>query len=524
MGKNSFFYYYRIQNKRMKRDKIYLSLKSFIDLFTERDRKLILNTLLYILNLSTVFLVIFQTLLYFTISILLGNAISIYLNGLLSLIFALFLFFSKYKNDKIEYLKKELSLLIQHSLKYPNKTLVKLIMYDAYINILIACILPYSLAVIAVVLLTKSSLNFLVLGLLFCCLNSFISIMCVHFKVANTASKKIIYFLLPILCVLIIPFVYILRFIDFKLLKVPNIYNNFLNYNLLNKVPVDSIYLLLLTLILTGCVAVYQFVFLRSSNYIRNILVPFQKVVNIVDYKFYKYLYHTYQFLIVRAFLSKNKLLNLKIWSILLSLVVVLLYPLLTSYFDVVVVINILLFCYTPSIIMFVISIMLYDELLIRKNIYTNYYLIKKYNIKKNFIKQTSSVVLLTIAFYLILPQIIFLILYQPINPFIGIISYIITCLVLIHILIMRMYEVDKYTIEQILILESTTLTSKSVENMLIFGIPIIYAIPFIVVYFTNSLNIYILFIPYTLFICIYYGIKYTLLSGRKSVSYVKNT
>ncbi|RFA33135.1 hypothetical protein CAI16_15675 [Virgibacillus dokdonensis] len=490
-----------------------------MDLFTNSDKKIIVDVLLFLYKVSSVFLVIFQLFLFLAISFLMDSVVSIYITGLICLAFSLIAFFSKYKYDKLEQLKKELSFITQHSLKNPSKKLIQVVFYDAYINILMSSVLPYVLSVMLVVFITSSSPLYLVIGIAFAGVNAVICMLLIQLKASNL-QKNINLFLTIVLSLLLLPLFHLKKFIEFENLDFSKITSNYLNYSEL--FPLISIIVMFIPLMLLFGLLYYQYILVTQTKFIRNIFVPADYDIQQIEVRKTNLLYRPLEILVLRAFHTKNKITVLKVWSVFLSLLVLLAYPILSRYEEAVPAVHILIFCYTPALMLAVNSVLLYDELLIRRNIYTNYYLIKKFNRKNEFVKQTVFVALLRLSIFLILPQILFLIIYQPVNILYGIVCYSIICIILLHLFVMRMYGMGKYTIEQILILESTTLTSRAAEDMLLIGLPIISAIPIIVINAINGINILFYMFIYIFILCFYYLIKYVVFYLKKGDVHVK--
>lgn len=516
--KSTYVRIHRLMNERMMEERVFISLKKFLALFLKNDQKSIVNTIIRLHKFSSTFIFSIQTLLFFSICVVYANPKSVFIGGLFSVLITFYTIFNKYKLDRIEFLKTEFTLLIRIKNKNKKRFIIKVTSYDIVKNVLLISTIPYFLAIVLLVIFFNAPMELLSIPLLFFLFNYFLSLIIVNFKIAKTPKYKIRLLMIPIYFVILFVILSLYYTFDLSILINLNMLDNISNYqNLENIFNAEFQILLVAVLSLVIYIIVYTVRFLSSMYYLRNITLR-SEIDQALNNTFRLSTINTkiYQRLIMRAFYTHNRLSSVKIGSLCLSLVIILLHPLLSEYPNVIAATHIFLFSYTPSLLLLIYTILLYDELISKKNIYTTYYLQKKYNCKKRLTDITLATVILKTSYFTILPQVVFLIVYRPINPLIGIICYVILYFSIAKILIFRIYDIEKYTIDQITLIDSKTLTAKWIEDTLVIGLPIIYAMPMVILHIIKGFDIYWSVIPYTIYVAIIYLLKQFLFSYNK--------
>lgn len=502
MMNRGYFQYAKLISKRRSKDTLLLMYKRFLGIFLESDREKIM----YFLLVSSKVLVVVPILFFLLFYTLAGSVYSsqvvagVVFSGIVSIIHSLFSIHSKYGEALILEMKKELEFILRLLPKGMDGFFtIRKISMELLTSTLIFSIFPYGLSIILLFIFVNQSILVLVSGVIFMLLNYILAFALLMAKMTKIYVQSVKWFLIVFTTVSL---AILVNTIDQKRLfpfHITNLFDYFLN----NSQPVIGINIYLLWGI--------ALIALTISWYFIYALFKKKKVVSALILTKEDGLHRifkkkvVYQRLILRVFHAKNKLLYIKIGSILASVLIVLCYPVFSQNENIPLIIIILFFCYSPSIFNLLITHFLYDEILQKNFTNTTYYLLRKFQCKKYLYKQT---IMATISqlFIMLLPFITLVLIYRSISPVLAIVSYFLVFMIIVTILVTRIYGLGKFTIEEVKMVEPAILTSKSTENFILFGIPIIYAIPMVslTIAQSNLMYAYISTISYVALLLVY--------------------
>ncbi|KRD87911.1 hypothetical protein ASE51_26370 [Bacillus sp. Root147] len=518
MKRANYFKYSKLISNRRSKDNIYLVYKSILDLFLEEDRIKIVNFLLYSSKILIIVPLFFFTVFYTFLGSLYSSKVleGIFFSGLICLIHTFISLYSKYGYNRVLMLKKDFKFVLRIILKgKENAFIIKKINYELFTNVLIYSIFPYFLSILITFLFINHSLWILLVGVLLISLNYMWSVCLLIIKMIE------IYENIVKLLLITTTSIYLLTLLSsFNIKRIfPMESQKLQGYFLDNSYPeINGHCLILISLILITLIFCSLFVYMifKTKKIISSIFISKNEDVH----KAYNNKI-VYQRLLLRGFSSKNKILYIRIGSIIATFLVIVFFPILNHSNRIPLALTILFFCYTPSLFNLVITYYLYEEILQKPFTITTYYFLKKFQSKKYLYKQT---ILATFSQLLIvsLPLLTLLLLYRPINIFITIICYFVVFFVIITILVTRIYNLEKYNFEEIKVLDPASLTSKSFENFIVFGIPILYAIPVVSLILAqpNLIYAYMSMIGYVILLLLYCSVKVylSLFRGIKDV------
>lgn len=491
--------------KRAIRDNFYLLYKNILNIFLEEDRLKIINLLLLSARILIIIPLVSFTITYTFLGVLYSSNVmeSILFTGLISSIHTLVSNHFKYSYRSVTYFRRELRFLLRLLPRGKEHLfIIKKISLDLCNHTFIYSILPYSLSVLILILLGNQSLGILLFGLLLVILNYMLGLSSAIFKITNFKSRTLKHYyllLIGMFAALLIIFVKSLDINRISQMRIGNI-REYLFIFEKEKLSIEVFVLCLLILSALALVSLYLYFALKKKAFIQSIFFDKEREVQRLNWNKI-----VYQRLLLRGFYSKNKVLKLRIGSILTILLIVLFYPILDQNNTISLVVTILFFCYSPSLFNLIFTHYLYNEILQKNFITTTYYYLIKFRCQKYVYKHTIFATL-SQSMVLILPLIVILVLFNPIHQFLAMICYFLNFLSTILILATRIYNIGIYNFEQIKSLDPSLLTSKSTENFLVFGIPIMYAIPLIVLEIaqSNLLYTYICILCYTTLLIIY--------------------
>ncbi|MGG0848643.1 hypothetical protein [Peribacillus simplex] len=507
MKKVSYFKYIRLNNNRRSKDSLYLMYKGFLDIFLEEDKNKIMDFLLKSAKCLIVVPVFFMLALYTILGSLYSAHIieGLLFSGLISILHSIFLIHSKYGEVNISAIKKDFEFVLRLIPKRKvNAFIIHKISLEYFHSSFIYTGITYLIAVFILYIFVNQSLWVLSGGILLVLLNFlmgftflFINITRLHERVV----KGLITLFVAAFSIILLNSFNLKRIYPFDLdqLIIPYFRDS-------GDIFIDTKVIFLFSMIMGGIFLSLSFVFycLQTKS-----VVPAILVIN--EESFYKLFSkkHIFQRLLLRGFDSKRKLLYIRGGSLLLTSIIILLYPFLNQNDKIPLALTILLFCYSPAIFNLLITHYLYNELLQKPFTRTTYYFIKKYSCKKYLYKYTIQTTFSQL-FILLLPFLTLTLLYRPLNVFWTVSSYVLVFIIIVTILVARIFNTGKFSYEEIKIMEAPVLTSKSTENFIVFGIPIFYAIPVLSLTLAQSqlLYIYISTLIYTFVLLLFCVIK----------------
>ncbi len=498
----TYFEYARLISRRRSKDILALVYKKFLSIFLESDRERIIQ-FLFVSSKALVFVPILFFLLFYTVigSVYSSHVIAgLIFTGILSLFQSIGTIQAKYGEPLILELKRELEYVIRLLPKENTYSFIfRKVNRELLGSTFIYSILSYGISVLVLFLFVTQSIWVLVIGFLFIITNYGLSFIFFIAKLTGLYVKRMnwsLAILMPAYLAIVTNSIELNRLYPFHL---TNLLDYFLPDRQLNMEA--HIYLLCGITFVALIVSLY-FIY---SVFRKGKIVS--SLVSINEGGFYKGFQKkvVFQRLILRVLYDKNKLLYIRIGSIFFSLLIILCYPVLSKHNQIPLVITVLFFCYSPSVFNLMITHFLYDEILQKNFTNTTYYFLRRYQCKKYLYKETILATISQLSIIL-LPFLTLCLLYQTIQVFFAVISYFLIFLILVTLLVIRIYGLGKFTIEEVKMVEPSVLTSKSTENFILFGIPIIYAIPMVslIIVESNLFYAYISMVSYVVILLIY--------------------
>ncbi|PLR75429.1 hypothetical protein CU633_21155 [Bacillus sp. V3-13] len=498
MRNTRYFKYIRLIADRRSKDSLYLMYKSFLDIFLENDRNKIIGFLLKSAKGLIVVPILFLLVLYTIIGSLYSTNIveGILFSGVINIIHTILLIHSKYGDSQIGFLKKDFEFVLRLLPKRKEHVyIIQKLSHELLHSTFVYSSFTYLLSVVLLFTFVNQSIWVICIGILFVLLNYLLGLTFLIIKITRLYDRMVKGSLVVILTALITTLLNSLNIRELFPFDATALSNYFLNRGN----PVIGIkVIILISLSVGGVTSSFFFIFyiLKTKKVTPAVIVlkedGFHKLFNKKD---------VYQRLLLRGFDSKKKLSYIRAGSLLATSTIVLLYPFFIQNDKMPLTLTILLFCYSPAIFNLLITYYLYDELLQKNFTRTTYYLLKKFQCKKYFYKYTI-VTTFSQLFILLLPFLTVLLLYKPLNIFLAFVSYLLVFIIVVAILVTRIFNVGKFSYEEIKMIEAPVLTSKSTENFIVFGIPIFYAIPVVSLTLAQSELLYA-YISTLIYICV---------------------
>lgn len=516
MRSKSYFRYRKLIHERTSRESVYLFYKKILHTFFEEDRIKIVNLLVKASKLLIIFPLLTLTILYLLAETVYSPQFikGLFFGGLLSSIYTILSIHFKFSQRSLESLKDEFRFILRFLPKGKESPFIlKKISFDLFRGPLVYSIVPYLFSLITASLLLNQPLWVLLFGFILIFFNYILGLSLLIGKILN---NKV--FLRTIIGVVILLFAKSLTLFDFERalqIKLGDL-SSLLPAN--GSVPLSSeFYLLLLIVSLSFLISLYILSSLKTA-FVSSIFLEKEKEIPTFNNN-----KSIYQRLLLRGFYARDKILKLRLASIMLVLLIILSHSLLTQNGPIVLALTILIIGYSPSVFNLAFNGYLYNEILEKRFLISTYYILKKFNCQKYFLKQTVLVTL-SQSTVLLCPFIVFLILFKAMNVIATVILYFLIFLSIILLSATRMYDLKKFQFEQIRALTPFTLTSNSAENYIIYGIPLVYSMPLGILQLSQPylLYVYICMVGYTATLLFYCLLKvYFLIKGAKNAEYL---
>jgi hypothetical protein len=203
---------------------------------------------------------------------------------------------------------------------------------------------------------------------------------------------------------------------------------------------------------------------------------------------------------------------------LMLSIILVALYPILKNIDDIGMVLVIIMFGYTPAFFNVIINFSIFSKILDKNALLASKYLLLKYNSMDYLIKNIWKFsVKNTILF--VLPFVAVLVVYHPPYSFMFAVLYIVIMFLLLAMFILRIFKLNNYKFNDISILGNSFIVSNGNENMIFLGIPIIYTTPLVILYIAESKLWYPLLsiLGYSIILAMYITIKVLMIRRRNN-------
>lgn len=477
MSYRKFFKYNKLNSERRTKDNIHLLYKRFLDIFVEEDRIKIVNFLLTSSKILIFVPLVSFTILYFILGLLCSFQVleGVFFSGFISILHTIISIESKFRYSRIDLLKKDLQFALRIIVNGKGDYFViQKMSFELLNSTLIYSAFPYFLSVIILFSFVNQSIWILLFGFLFISLNYLIGLSMLIIKIVPTIRRYIQVFLTITIAGFII--ILIQYFNLNRILTIKNQITEIFSTDRISKL--DAQFWISISLVSTVVILLSLLIYC---------VFKYGKIISAIFISKEDGLYKNhnnkvvYQRLLLRGFSFKNKMLYIRIGSFIATLLLVILYPILNHYSSIPLVLIILFLCYSPSLLNLMITHYMYDEILQKPAINTTFYFLKKFQCEKYLYKQT---ILSTFSQLVVvmLPFLTTLLLYRPINVFAGAIFYTLILFTTVIIAVTRVYGLGKYSFEEINILDPSILTSKPAENYIVFGIPIVYAIPLVAI------------------------------------------
>ncbi|SFE03129.1 hypothetical protein SAMN05216238_107130 [Lentibacillus persicus] len=487
--------YDQLMEYRRMKDMIEISMKTLFNLILEPDKKWFVRSFLVLSTMVRVFFVLIGIVLYMTLSFLYGEAGIIFLLGFFCLAHHVYLMITKMTEGHLHHLKTEFSYLLRIG-NYKGTSLIrKRLSYEIIKKYLLFSTLPFLSAFLFILLIDPGTYGMLGVAVLFAILNYLLSYLMLYGRLSKSDfphMKGLIIFTASIVIVLLVTAVgaFDSANVNMTLEGISAHYGS-------------GLFLLsssLLVLLVVGILG-YMLRYAVTANSVRDmVMIREQKDKWLVRAD------KPYQKLLARTFRFHHRLTKLKIMSLILITGVMVAYPFLHEQPAVSAAINLLLFCYLPWLYVFSYSYYLYEDLLSKNNIYTTYYLQKRYRLKPYITKLTYNWTVYRTAFYLLLPGLLFVLIYQPMNLAVALGCYLIVYFASVRIIVLRIYQTERFSIEELMALDPKVIISKLPDNIFLFGLPIVLVGPTLTVQIIqdNLLYTHVYFLVYTFYMLLY--------------------
>ncbi|MFS8580118.1 MAG: hypothetical protein LOD88_08855 [Novibacillus thermophilus] len=490
----------RLMDHRKQKESLQIVLAPFLNLFMEKDRKWIFPLLWRLSKFTNIFTIALFTLIYIMLFLVYSYMEVIFIVGFLSVIHTLYMMNHRFHQGKIEYLYSELNFLLRLKFHGKKRFVVEKLSYEIAKECLCLTVSPLVLSsTLLAVIVPFSSVWWIWLNV--------VIIVFIHYFLALLLLHSLLYHhrrqWLP-MTVGVVPSV-IIFFILLSLLD----YSPFFKFSPLDITGFEtqkisarhwSMMSLLAFLLVYLAVSVTPRLISQSNICPLHMAEHSKSLTSAAKFPYEKLLMKSLQY--------QGRLIKFRLGSLGLTLLVAILYPWLSERPYITGSAIFVLFCYTPYGLYILLTHYLYEDLMEKKNTYATYYLQKKYNFYKFASPLVFRMTVKKTAPFTVLPTFLLVVLYHPFNAsmWLGIICYSISYLLLVRIMIVRMYQLERYSIEQFVALTPQMVTTNFMDTVILFGVPVILAGPLLVLYITQQWNdlLYFGFIGLTLYIGLY--------------------
>lgn len=468
------------------------ALQSVFRLFTDKDKHKLLKSILSIFYISKLLTVIFTALFFSVILIYFDYKISIYIICLVYFFLSYYYIFNNMDEGNILKIKHELWLLYKSHNNSLKVLIVKKSVFEIAKHSLFNTTIPYILATLIMYILDHQSLTILTSSINLLILSNLLLYCLFHLKLVNVnVTHTRSHLLSQSLFIMFLTSLLLLAYINFR-------YNN-LNPLLFQGNNITNLLITTFLLVL-GFIVFYSFSCVKKTGKSIFLLTPVQNIPRVGDVKY------TYDLLVIRSLNYKNKLNKIRIIALILSLFILISGILFDFDKNYLIIGNLVIFCYFPWAIVFLHTNYLYEKLVDKQSIYTNFHLQKRLNIKNHLISRTFYRTVKESGIFILAPIFMFIIVFQPMNIFIALISYFLVYVMITKMFIFRIYQVDDFYIEDIISLSPNMLISKITDTVFMYGIPIVFLGPLLVGMIINKIYelVIIFMICYVLYLLVY--------------------
>lgn len=469
----------RLMERRKQKEVLRIMLKPFLDLFMEKDQKVVFRWAWLLLRFPNVFNVVFFTLAYCFLIGKYGSVEGIFFSGVVGILHTFYLVNHRFDREKILNLQSELNFLLRLNFVGKNKFILQKLFYEITKECLYLSVLPLILTAVMLTFIVPSAGWWLWLNTFLFASISFLfafQILQSRLRHHKQRHKQLLAF-----APLFITF--------FVFLSLPD-YAKFIQTSPLDfrGFAAESISGRQWTMTgLTGLLLLYMVV--CTVPYLRGKynLQPFKNVEDGADFTIKGH--SAYQKLLLKSMLYRGRLNKFRLGILMLTLIVVLLYPWLSKHPYISSSAVFVLFCYTPYLLYFLLPHYLYENLIEKRNLYTTYYLQKRYSFRKYALPLAFRTTVEKTAPFVVLPMLLLIALYHFVDAFmwLGLLCYLVSYLFVVRIIVFRMYQLEKYAIEQFAALNSRVITSNIADHLLLFGLPIVLAGPLLTLYIVKE-------------------------------------